>query len=70
MSKRLHSETDNTPGPRDAEKGQKHNKNDNLPTIWKGPGLVWKGRGIDTVYTVLEKIYADSTGWIPGAKGL
>jgi len=94
MSKRLHSETDDTPGPRDAEKGRKHNKNDNVPTTtaslgvhggvdsekdgkdarvigqgmgggggggapptaspFKGPGLVWKGPGIDTVYEVFE----------------
>ena len=90
MSKRLHSETDDTPGPIDAEKGQKHNKNDNVPTTtaslgvhggvdsekdgkdarvigqgmgggggggapptggpFEGPGLVWKGPGINTVY--------------------
>jgi len=42
MSKRLHSETDDTPGAMDAEKGQKHNKNDNVSTTWKGPDMVWK----------------------------
>jgi len=54
MSKRRHSETDDTPGAMDAEEGPKHNKNDNVSATWKGPDMVWKGPGIDTVYEVYE----------------